>query len=74
MALFSEAIDINRIANAIVMGALLNSRPTEALESMRAGAASDYERETLGDTIRIISDTPKAFRAGGSLARAWGCD
>jgi hypothetical protein len=72
MALFSEAIDISRLANAIVLGALLNTRPTTALESMRAAAASDYERETLSDTIKIVSETPKAFRAGESLARAWG--
>lgn len=72
MALFSEAVDINRIATAIVTGALRSTRPTATLESMHAAATSDYERETLSDAIKIVSDTPKAFRADGLLARAWG--
>ncbi len=72
MALFSEAVDINRIATAIVTGALRNTRPTAALESMRAAATSDYERETLSDSIKIVSNSPRAFRADESLARAWG--
>lgn len=70
MALYSEAQDISWLAR-VILGALLGDAESAAtLKEATASAGSDYEREALADTQKLVEGSPQGFRASETLAQA----
>lgn len=74
MALYSDASDISWLAR-VILGALLGDAESAAKwKEAIASAGSDYEREALEDTQKLVERSPHSFRASKPLLQALGVD